>query len=164
MTEYWVSQSKHFCKYCNCWITDNKASRQFHETSAKHKFSLQRFNKEKREKALHGAHSEQDLRQTLYEIDKAARSAISADRAANSSSGGSSGSNSFYANASIRPTAATSLVAQSNIVLRPYSGAGNKDGPSSSSSSGGAAYGSARERRDEGGISKIELDRCVLDF
>ena len=27
MTTYWKSTPKHFCKYCNCWLTDSKSVR-----------------------------------------------------------------------------------------------------------------------------------------
>ena len=31
MTEFWVSKAKFWCKYCKCWMSDNKASRAKHD-------------------------------------------------------------------------------------------------------------------------------------
>jgi len=41
MTEYWVSQAKKFCDFCKCWLSDNKASIEFHEAGKKHKANVQ---------------------------------------------------------------------------------------------------------------------------
>jgi hypothetical protein len=32
MTDYWVSQQRHYCKYCNTWIANNKVQMQQHES------------------------------------------------------------------------------------------------------------------------------------
>jgi WW domain-binding protein 4 len=81
MSEYWVSQAKHYCKICNVWIADNKPSRQFHENGAKHKEKVETQMRNKRDEKLHGARSEAELRKQLAEIDKAAKEAIQGDRA-----------------------------------------------------------------------------------
>lgn len=52
MSEYWVSGKKYFCDYCRIYVQDNKASRQLHETSNKHKYSVARH--------LKGIHRSQD--------------------------------------------------------------------------------------------------------
>ena len=83
MSEYWVSQAKHYCKFCNIWIADNKPSKQLHEGSVKHKIAVDLFHKEKREKTLHGARSEKELKQQLKEIEKAANEAIQLDKLSN---------------------------------------------------------------------------------
>lgn len=80
MSEYWVSQAKHYCKFCNIWMADNKPSKQLHENSVKHKMAVDLFHKDKREKALHGARSERELKMQLLEIEKAANEAIQVDR------------------------------------------------------------------------------------
>ena len=81
MSEYWVSQAKHYCKVCNCYIADNKASRAHHENGAKHKEKVEILNKQKRDEKLHGARSEVELKHQLAEIEKAAKEAIATDRA-----------------------------------------------------------------------------------
>uniref|UniRef100_A0A0K8SXU9 WW domain-binding protein 4 n=1 Tax=Lygus hesperus TaxID=30085 RepID=A0A0K8SXU9_LYGHE len=37
MTEYWKSQERKFCDFCQCWIADNKPSIQSHENGKRHK-------------------------------------------------------------------------------------------------------------------------------
>ncbi|KAF6210265.1 hypothetical protein GE061_013369 [Apolygus lucorum] len=37
MTEYWKSQDRKFCDFCQCWIADNKPSIQSHENGKRHK-------------------------------------------------------------------------------------------------------------------------------
>lgn len=41
MTEYWKSQAKKFCDFCKCWISDNKASRTFHENGRRHQQAVE---------------------------------------------------------------------------------------------------------------------------
>jgi radical SAM superfamily enzyme len=55
MTEYWVSQSKYYCKFCKQWMADNKATRQLHDLSEKHKSQVEYFHKKKSDDKLHGA-------------------------------------------------------------------------------------------------------------
>lgn len=75
-----MSQSKFYCKFCKCWIADNKPTRSLHDNGAKHKQNVELFHKEKREKQLHGARSERELQQQLADIEKAAAEALNADR------------------------------------------------------------------------------------
>lgn len=83
MTEYWVSQAKFFCKFCNIWIADNKPSRQHHDNGVKHKISIELYHRKKRDEKLYGARSERDLKQQLYNIEKAAIDAVFSDKADN---------------------------------------------------------------------------------
>ena len=97
MTEYWVSQSKYHCKVCNCYMADNRAvsyfhndspptptnfvrvitqSRLHHETSMGHKIKTEQYMKQKKMEKLHGARNEQELKKTLEQIERAARSAM----------------------------------------------------------------------------------------
>ncbi|BES94088.1 U1 zinc finger [Nesidiocoris tenuis] len=39
-TEYWKSQDRKFCDFCQCWIADNKPSIQSHENGKRHKESV----------------------------------------------------------------------------------------------------------------------------
>lgn len=81
MSEYWVSQAKHYCKICNVWIADNKPSRMHHENGVKHKQKVEEQLKQKRMDKLHGARSESDLKKQLADIERAAKEAIATDRA-----------------------------------------------------------------------------------
>jgi len=80
MTEYWKSTPKYYCKYCNQWMTDNKSTRQTHDSGPKHKERLEKFNKDKREAKFHGERSEHALASAMREIEKAAKEAIGVDR------------------------------------------------------------------------------------
>ena len=43
MSEYWVSNKKYFCKYCNIYIADDKPSRTQHEGGLRNKGNVERF-------------------------------------------------------------------------------------------------------------------------
>ena len=40
-TESWRSSVNRFCKYCKCWVSDNKASWAGHEQGARHKKAVE---------------------------------------------------------------------------------------------------------------------------
>ena len=40
-SEYWKSQPKKYCDFCKCWIADNKASIDFHESGRRHQAAVQ---------------------------------------------------------------------------------------------------------------------------
>ncbi|XP_075588154.1 uncharacterized protein LOC124493529 [Dermatophagoides farinae] len=42
MADYWKSLPKKYCDFCKCWITDNKASRDFHERGFRHQANVRR--------------------------------------------------------------------------------------------------------------------------
>ena len=84
MSEYWVSQAKHYCKYCNTWIADNKPCRTNHDNSVKHKQNFDKFLKDKKEKTLHGQQNERELKKQMLDIEKAANDAIQSDRQSSS--------------------------------------------------------------------------------
>ena len=84
MSEYWVSQAKHYCKYCNTWIADNKPCRTNHDNSVKHKQNFDKFLKDKKEKTFHGQQNERELKKQMLEIEKAANDAIQSDRQSSS--------------------------------------------------------------------------------
>jgi len=41
MSEYWKSQPRKFCDFCKCWLSDNKASIEFHESGRRHQAAVQ---------------------------------------------------------------------------------------------------------------------------
>ena len=43
MSEYWVSNKKYYCKYCEIYIADDAPSRQHHENGLRHKGNRDRF-------------------------------------------------------------------------------------------------------------------------
>ena len=51
MTEYWVSQAKHWCEYCRIYIGGSKQSIAFHENGKKHKEIVELSLKDMRQRA-----------------------------------------------------------------------------------------------------------------
>jgi len=79
MSEYWVSNKKYFCKYCNIYIADDKPSRTQHEGGLRHKGNVERFVR-----GLYktGAQKKQDLEEEKREmarVEKAAQAAFAQD-------------------------------------------------------------------------------------
>eukprot|EP00743_Colponemidia_sp_Colp-15_P002722 GILK01002948.1.p2 GENE.GILK01002948.1~~GILK01002948.1.p2 ORF type:complete len:133 (+),score=26.49 GILK01002948.1:183-581(+) len=72
MTEYWVSQAKHWCPYCKIFINGSKSSVSAHDQGLKHKDSMNRFLKESRKKDKEKHHEDADVMKQLREIEKAA--------------------------------------------------------------------------------------------
>ena len=75
-----MSQSKHYCKFCNCWVADNRPSIQHHEQGAKHREKVELFHKARREERFQGKQSERELKQQMDEIERAAKEALEADK------------------------------------------------------------------------------------
>ena len=50
MTEYWVSQARHWCEYCKIYINGSKSSIAFHEQGRKHKEIVELFLKDMRKR------------------------------------------------------------------------------------------------------------------
>uniref|UniRef100_A0A1Q3F1Q9 Putative spliceosomal protein fbp21 n=1 Tax=Culex tarsalis TaxID=7177 RepID=A0A1Q3F1Q9_CULTA len=42
MADYWKSNDRKYCDFCQCWIADNKPSIQFHESGKRHKANVQK--------------------------------------------------------------------------------------------------------------------------
>lgn len=42
MADYWVSQEKKYCDFCNCWIANNKPSVEFHEKGRRHQQNVKK--------------------------------------------------------------------------------------------------------------------------
>lgn len=79
MSEYWVSQARKFCTQCKCWITDNKASRDFHESGKKHKEAVALQLKEARKRGADVMREKDELAKTLETIEKKAKLAVMKD-------------------------------------------------------------------------------------
>lgn len=79
MAEYWVSQAKHHCDFCGCWIADNKPSRDFHERGKKHienvKLKLAEIHKNTEKKSLKDSEVEKQMKQ----MEEAALQALRED-------------------------------------------------------------------------------------
>jgi len=103
MSEFWVSRKKYWCRYCECFIADDKPSRTQHESGLRHQGNKERYVRqiyksgEKRKRDL-----EEEKREMLA-VDRAAQSAYAQDIAA-----GRGGSSTASLGASSQPTASTS--------------------------------------------------------
>uniref|UniRef100_A0A803M2K8 Matrin-type domain-containing protein n=1 Tax=Chenopodium quinoa TaxID=63459 RepID=A0A803M2K8_CHEQI len=75
MTEYWVSQGKHWCDFCKIFITNNPSTIRNHEMGQRHKDSVsKRLVDMRKEKAAKEKQEKEDAR-TLQQIEaKATRS------------------------------------------------------------------------------------------
>ena len=72
MTDVWKSTDNHFCKYCKCWVADNKVSRQTHENGLRHKQAVEEKLSEIKRKQLVEAKSAKDEARWLKKMDEAA--------------------------------------------------------------------------------------------
>lgn len=79
MTEYWVSNSKHWCELCKCWLNDTPESRAHHERGSGHKLAVQRKLRDMRMKAERDAKEESRTRDQLQKLNEAADNAYKND-------------------------------------------------------------------------------------
>ena len=86
MSEFWKSIPKIYCKYCNVWYQDNKASREFHERSFKHKNNIDRHIAEVQRRSAQQKREEVEHRAEIERIERAAMAAYEKDLASGSSS------------------------------------------------------------------------------
>ncbi|KAJ3126178.1 hypothetical protein HK098_007810 [Nowakowskiella sp. JEL0407] len=70
MTEFWVSQKKHWCKYCKMFVTDNKISRQNHDSGKRHKDLEQQYIREIQKRQADKRREENETRKILAQVEK----------------------------------------------------------------------------------------------
>ena len=75
MTEYWVSQARHWCEYCKIYINGSKSSIAFHEQGRKHKEIVELFLKDMRKRNRERKIERQDLDRELAKIERDAAKA-----------------------------------------------------------------------------------------
>ncbi|XP_046458330.1 WW domain-binding protein 4-like isoform X2 [Daphnia pulex] len=83
MTEYWKSLPKKYCDFCKCWITDNKASVQFHERGEGHKAQVARRLTELTRKGEIEYRQQQQVNTDLQRMEEAALRAYHKDLTSN---------------------------------------------------------------------------------
>jgi len=82
MSEFWVSKKKYWCRYCECFIADDKPSRTQHESGLRHQGNKERYVRqiyktgEKRKRDL------EEEKREMVAVDRAAQSAFALDVAA----------------------------------------------------------------------------------
>ncbi|KAF9577550.1 WW domain binding protein 4, partial [Lunasporangiospora selenospora] len=70
--EYWKSNAKHFCRFCKLYITDNKATRNIHDSGTKHKENVERFLREQNQRGRQRDVDAAKLNKQMDDIEKAA--------------------------------------------------------------------------------------------
>ncbi|GAB4816832.1 hypothetical protein N2152v2_003878 [Parachlorella kessleri] len=82
MTEFWVSQKKHWCEYCKVWMQDNPHSRAVHEQGTKHKEAVARKLADMKKMGETQKREEQQTATAMASIEAAAQRQYQADLAA----------------------------------------------------------------------------------
>ena len=72
MTEFWVSEARHWCEFCRCWTAGNKSSIGFHENGKRHKEAVEQALKDMRKRGRERRVEESDLEKELAKIEKSA--------------------------------------------------------------------------------------------
>ncbi|XP_070552734.1 WW domain-binding protein 4-like [Ptychodera flava] len=81
MADYWKSQPKKFCDFCKCWITDNKASVDFHERGKRHKENVQKRITDIQKKGIAKEKKDAAFKSDLQAMEEAALKAFEKDAA-----------------------------------------------------------------------------------
>lgn len=90
MTEAWKSTAKHYCKICNVWLADRKASIRNHEEGKKHKENAElHFNYLAKTKQ-NAASKDKALQDQLAAIERAAQASFQKDVESGIARGGGS--------------------------------------------------------------------------
>lgn len=79
MADYWKSQAKKFCKFCKCWIADNKPSIEFHEGGARHKENVAKRISEISKKSREEYESTKQIDNEMKKMEEAAMRAYLKD-------------------------------------------------------------------------------------
>ncbi|KAI9021189.1 hypothetical protein DFJ74DRAFT_672188 [Hyaloraphidium curvatum] len=79
MADYWKSTPRHYCKYCNVWINDDKPSRSIHEGGNRHKKNVERFLGNLQRKDEEDKREKETVRRTMLEVERKAMKQFAAD-------------------------------------------------------------------------------------
>ncbi|KAH8547917.1 hypothetical protein BGW37DRAFT_508385 [Umbelopsis sp. PMI_123] len=74
MSEFWVSQQRHWCQYCKKYITNNKPSISIHESGKAHKDMVEKFL---RDVYKRGKESQKEKAEVQKELERIEQVAIS---------------------------------------------------------------------------------------
>lgn len=81
MASYWKSQPRKMCDICKCWISDNKASIDFHERGKSHQEKKKKYLNDVRKRSHQQHKEEQNLDSYLRNMEKAAKKQYEKDQA-----------------------------------------------------------------------------------
>nr|CCA20857.1 conserved hypothetical protein [Albugo laibachii Nc14] len=85
MTEYWKSNERYFCKYCDIWLQGDSISVRHHEKSKRHLDRIQEKLKAKRQAKVKSEREDKDLKKQLDEIERTAHARFAEDMKGKSS-------------------------------------------------------------------------------
>ena len=72
MADYWVSQAKHWCKFCQVWLPNDKWNIAKHEQGRRHKERVEEFFKAKRDERNQAKKDEAEADREMQRIEQAA--------------------------------------------------------------------------------------------
>lgn len=72
----WDRQTKHWCRYCQIFIHDNKTTRSLHESGAKHKTNVQKYLRKIQKDSETERKAKDELKVQLNAINKAAMASL----------------------------------------------------------------------------------------
>ncbi len=78
------NRGRFYCKPCNCWMDDNRASKGLHFSGLKHKAAVERQRKAAKEERESEKRTEASIDQKLHDIRRAAERAMSTSHEATS--------------------------------------------------------------------------------
>ncbi|XP_072039897.1 WW domain-binding protein 4-like [Amphiura filiformis] len=70
MADYWKSQPRKHCDFCDCWIADNKPSIDFHERGKRHKENVEKKIAELRKQGQEKYKQQEALAETLKKMEE----------------------------------------------------------------------------------------------
>ncbi|KAF9356675.1 hypothetical protein BGX26_004911 [Mortierella sp. AD094] len=70
--EYWKSNAKFWCRFCKIYITDNKSTRNIHDSGTKHKENVERFLREQNQRGKDKEAETARTNKQMEAIEKAA--------------------------------------------------------------------------------------------
>ncbi|CAD5114656.1 DgyrCDS3706 [Dimorphilus gyrociliatus] len=91
LADYWKSNPKHFCEFCNCWFAENKSSVEHHEQGKRHKENVQKRLRELGELGKQQDKDKQFMSNSLMAMEQAAMRALQKDITKNPNMAGAYG-------------------------------------------------------------------------
>ncbi|KAI9289761.1 hypothetical protein BC943DRAFT_315094 [Umbelopsis sp. AD052] len=82
MSEFWVSQQRHWCQYCKKYITNNKPSISIHESGKAHKDMVEKFLRDVYKRGKESQKEKAEVQKELERIEQAAISSYNSKDAA----------------------------------------------------------------------------------
>ncbi|KAF9434000.1 hypothetical protein BGZ76_008716 [Entomortierella beljakovae] len=77
--EYWKSNAKFWCRFCKIYITDNKSTRNIHDSGIKHKENVERFLREQNQRSRDKEFETARLNKEMEAIERAAMKGFQKD-------------------------------------------------------------------------------------